>query len=188
MTRAAHWHTGRLLVANPVLGDPNFHRTVVLVLEHGPSGAVGVVLNRPSQMPVSDVVPGLRDLAADPGVVHIGGPVQPEAAICLARLHRPRAGDGVSHLFGTIASVDMDRYPEGMSEVSSAVRLFAGYSGWEDGQLEAEVAAGGWFVVSRDESDPFSARSELLWRTVLRRQGRPSLAMMGAFPENARLN
>lgn len=188
MDEVVDWHTGRLLVANPVLGDPNFHRTVVLVLEHGVHGAVGVVLNRLSPMLVSDVVPGLRDLAVGPGVVHVGGPVQPEAAICLARLHRAHGGDGVSHLFGGIGSVDMDRYPQGMSEAASAVRLFAGYAGWEGGQLESEIADGGWFVVDREESDAFSTDPEALWRGVLRRQRRSSLAMLGSFPENARLN
>src|SRR6266700_3305091 len=76
---------GRLLVATPTLYDPNFFRSVVLVLEHGEEGALGVVLNRPSETAVGESLPGWNPVASDPGVVFVGGPVSPDAAIGVAR-------------------------------------------------------------------------------------------------------
>lgn len=193
MSAQGPWRSGRLLVANPVIADPNFKRTVVLVLQHDSEGAVGVVLNRPSVAPVGMVAPRWESLCAEPALVHIGGPVQPEAAICLGRLGDGTGPDpgrdrpGVSHLFGTIGSVDLGREPDPENPAVTAVRIFAGYSGWGSGQLEAELAEGGWFVVRRDDSDPFSPRPEGLWRRVLARQ-RSSLVMLANFPERPELN
>ena len=77
---------GKLLIAGPLLLDPNFWRTVVLVIEHTTEGALGLVLNRPSQMDVSDPLPQWEHLAAQPAVLFLGGPVQHQAVICLRAL------------------------------------------------------------------------------------------------------
>lgn len=180
--------SGRLLVAHPLMEDPNFRRSVVLVLEHAPAGAVGVVLNRPSVAPVEMVAPGWESLCAGPQVVFVGGPVQPETAICLGRMPAPESRPGASHLFGAVGSVDLGMEPGLVAPAVSAVRVFAGYSGWGPGQLDQELEAGGWFVLRRDDSDIFSARPEGLWRQVLRRQRRSSLAILANFPERSELN
>ena len=166
--------------------DDNFHRTVVLMLEHNDGGAVGVVLNRASHTPLEQISAPLGALAAAPGVVHIGGPVAPSAAICLGRLRdgAEGEGDGASHLFGTIASVDLDAPVDELGERVTEIRLFAGYAGWGGGQLDGEIAAGGWFVVNRADDDAFCAEPAQLWREVLRRQRRQSLAILSSYPED----
>jgi putative transcriptional regulator len=186
---------GRLLVATPELGDPNFDRTVVLLLEHTAEGAVGVVLNRPSETALGDAGTdwgGWDILAAPPGVVFVGGPVARTAVIAVARLSP--GGPGVSPediklsgfqpvLGDFVGIVDLTAEPEGVE----AVRLFAGYAGWGGGQLEAEISAGGWFILDALPSDPLSDEPEELWAAVLRRQG-GSIALFASCPPDPSLN
>ncbi len=180
--------TGRLLVASPVMRDPNFDRTVVLMLEHSETGAVGVVLNRPSHVRASDILPDLEGLALPPGTVHVGGPVQPEAAICLVKLAFPESGPSWSPLFGAVGSVNLDKPVAELGQASLGLRLFAGYAGWGEGQVETELEAGGWLVLRREDEDAFGPDPAGLWPAVLRRQKRSSLAMLAAFPEDPSLN
>jgi putative transcriptional regulator len=179
---------GRLLVATPVIDEPTFARTVVLLLQAGSDdGALGVVLNRPSDVEVARVLPGWDELAHDPAQLFEGGPVQPQAAICLARL-RPDAGDvaGVAPLPTALpgprlGTVDLDLAPDDVAPALTRLRVFAGYAGWSAGQLEAEVAEGAWWVLDALPDDPFPSQPELLWRQVLRRQG-PPLAFAVTLP------
>lgn len=164
---------GRLIAATPTLSDPNFAHTVVLVLDHGREGAAGLVLNRPSHLPVAEVLPGLARLASEPASVFVGGPVQPEAVLGLGRTgpQAPTGPEGVlKPVLPGVAVVDLADDGESLPPVA-AVRLFAGYAGWSGGQLEDEVAAGGWFVVDGGPDDVFSAEPDGLWQRVLRRQG-----------------
>jgi putative transcriptional regulator len=167
---------GALLVAGPSLEDPNFHRTVVLLLAVGGlEGALGVVLNRPNEVPVAALLPGWEDLAAPPDSVFVGGPVARDNVICLARL---RSGfwdgfDGCSPVTGVegLATLDLNRSPADMAEGVDAVRLFSGYAGWSPGQLEGELEAGGWLVLPGRLEDAFSPSPAEMWRMVLRRAG-----------------
>lgn len=178
---------GRLLVATPNLGDPNFERTVVLMLEHGDEGALGVVLNRPSELDLADPLPEWARAAAHPPVVFIGGPVAPSAAVCLARVGAPGAAQGWQPLLGPVGTLDLDSDPDEALPRLQEIRVFAGYAGWAPGQLEGEIAAGGWFVVDADAADPLSPAPEHLWSAVLRRQ-RGSLALFAAYPPDPSLN
>jgi len=164
--------TGRLLVATPALRDPNFERTVVLIVAHEEGGALGVVLNRATEVQVSDVLGNWGALAGDPAVVFEGGPVQPEAAICLART-RPGIEElvGFNRVSGAVGTVDLSGDPEQLVEGVVGVRVFAGYAGWSPGQLEGEIAGGSWFVFDALPSDAFAPRPDDLWQMVLRRQG-----------------
>ncbi|MDQ3945004.1 MAG: YqgE/AlgH family protein [Actinomycetota bacterium] len=179
-------HRGRLLVATPELGDPNFDRTVVLLLEHTPEGAVGVVLNRPSGTTLTEAGAdwgGWDAFAAPPDVVFVGGPVARTAVIAVARTIEGKM-DGFQPVLGDdVGIVDLGLEPQDVD----AVRLFAGYAGWGGGQLEAEISAGGWFVLEALPSDPLSADPEELWREVLRRQG-GRLALFAACPPDPSLN
>ncbi len=177
---------GKLLVAMPGLEDPNFFRTVVLLLDHTEEGAVGVVLNRPRGASVSDPLPEWAQLAAEPAVVFVGGPVQPEAAIGLGRrtdsgVSASGAPDGFAQLFGELGTVDLERSPSDVAPTVDRVRVFAGYSGWGPGQLEDELAADGWFVVDADAADVWSSSPEEMWRNVLRRQ-RGQMRVFADFP------
>ena len=164
--------TGRLRVATPALRDPNFERTVVLVVAHEEGGALGVVLNRATEVQVADVLGGWGALAGEPPVVFEGGPVQPEAAICLART-RPGVEDlaGFNRVSGAVGTVDLSGDPDLLVAGVVGVRVFAGYAGWSPGQLEREIEGGSWFVFDALPSDAFAPRPDDLWQMVLRRQG-----------------
>jgi len=180
--------TGRLLVATPSLKDPNFDRTVVLLVAHEVDGALGVVLNRATEVPVSDVLGAWGGLAPDPAVLFEGGPVQPESAICLARM-RPQAPrvKGFHRIANSLGTLDLSTDPEPLVEAVHGIRVFAGYSGWSAGQVEEEINAGSWFVLDGLPGDPFMARPEDLWPMVLRRQG-GMLAAVAHFPSDVVLN
>ena len=179
--------SGRLLVATPTLLDPHFARTVVLLLQHDEQdGALGVVLSRPSETGVEAVLPAWSEAAAAPAVVFGGGPVQPTAAVCLGRLAAPSGPQAgwaplADPLLGT---VDLDREP---ADELEQVRVFAGYAGWESGQLEGEVDEGAWWVLDALPGDPFTPAPELLWRQVLQRQG-PPIAFAAHYPSDPSLN
>lgn len=181
--------SGRLLVATPVLTEGPFARSVVQLLQHSETdGAVGVVLNVPTDAALAEVLPGWALLAPDPVVVFEGGPVEQTVAVCLGRL-APDAPTDPSYVgvLGApwLATVDLD------SDVAEAVveevRVFAGYAGWVPGQLEDEVEQGGWWVLDALPGDPFTTCPELLWRQVLARQGMP-LALAASFPADPSLN
>ena len=169
---------GRLLVANPLLPDPNFDRTVVFLLAYGTEGALGLVLNRPSETrlaaPLAAVgahwPPRLRWCSS-------AGPVQQQAVICLARTRPAPAADvppeaWTSGACRRSAPSTSTSTPTACSAAFSQVRIFAGYAGWSPGQLEAEIAAGAWWILDPAPDDPFSDEPEMLWKRVLRRQTR----------------
>lgn len=181
---------GCLLVATPATVDPNFSRTVVLVLEHTPSGSLGVVLNRPTDVPVEGTVPGWSAVASAPAVLFSGGPVEPQSAIGLGR-SRPTAdresAEGWHHIAARVGTVDLDGDPDATGARTDALRIFAGYAGWAPGQLDGEIEAGGWFVLTATDDDPFSSDPQDLWRDVLGRQP-GSLAWVATFPADPALN
>lgn len=169
---------GSLLIASPLLVEPTFHRTVVLLLEHDDDGAMGLILNRPSQHQVVDHLPEWAVAVPDPGLVFVGGPVEPEVAIGLTS-----SGIGGSTSVPGLAMLDLDGVP---SEGLDSVRIYSGYSGWSSGQLEMEIADGAWYVVPAAPDDVFG-RSEGMWSRILRRQeGR--LAILASFPPDPSLN
>lgn len=178
---------GRLLVATPELEDPNFFRTVVLVLEHNREGALGVILNRPTPGSLVEPLPAWSDLAPEPAVVFTGGPVQPEAAIGLARRADDAEPDGFAPLFGDLGTVDLERGPDGVQPQVDRVRVFAGYAGWGAEQLDGELVADGWFVVDAHPDDLWSRDPPGLWRAVLRRQ-RGKLRVFADFPPDPSAN
>lgn len=183
---------GRLLVAAPQLADPNFARTVVLVLEHDEPGAVGVVLNRPLQVDVDEILERWAPLAraAPPGVVFSGGPVSPDAVIGMA-LRGASPPPGPTGRWRDIVSgvgvVDLSTAPDGQAVSLEAVRLFSGYAGWAPGQLEAELEDDGWYVFEALDSDVFTASPETLWHDVLQRQG-GRVAMLATYPPSPSVN
>ena len=178
---------GRLLVANPLLPDPNFDRTVVLLLAHGEDGALGLVLNRPSETRLAAPLPAWEDLAASPAVLFVGGPVQLQAVICLARAPAQTTSEGWKPVTEDVGTVDLEMDPALLRAGFSHVRVFAGYAGWGSGQLEAEIAAEAWWVVDAAPEDPFSETPDELWKRVLRRQ-RGRLALVASYPDDPSMN
>ena len=177
---------GRLLVATPPLTDPNFDRTVVLLLEYGTDGALGIVLNRPTETALADALPEWSAHASAPGIVFAGGPVMTDAVIALARAASDTV-DGWIPVLGDLGTIDVGRDPAVLGADLLALRVFVGYAGWAPTQLEGELAEGAWFVVDAAPTDPFTNDPSGLWRAVLRRQ-RGSIAMFATAPEDASLN
>jgi putative transcriptional regulator len=178
---------GRLLVAMPVLQDPNFDRTVTLLLEHTEEGALGLVLNRPSDTELDDPLPEWGPLAAEPPVVFVGGPVALDGAIGLARAADPVPSEGWAPLFDDLGTVDLRRSPEEIEAPLERLRVFLGHAGWGPGQLEGELAEEAWAVVDALPDDPLSEDPFGMWRRVLRRQsGR--LAWLANHPPDPSLN
>jgi putative transcriptional regulator len=124
---------GRLLIAAPSLFD-YFRRTVVLVIEHTPDGAMGLVLNRTSETPVAEAVPALADLVEADELVRVGGPVAPQAVVALGEFEDASEA-GVS-IVGGVGTLD----PDAANESLLRLRVYAGYAGWSPGQLDGEVA------------------------------------------------
>jgi putative transcriptional regulator len=170
---------GRLLVAAPSLLDPNFARSVVLIAEHAEGGAMGLVLNRPSETSVAEAVPELSHLSAEGEPVYVGGPVSTESVLALAEVEDP---DDASEL--VLGDVGFVQDP---GVVARRGRIFVGYAGWSAGQIEAELDEEAWIVVPAEADDVFSDEPEGLWSTVLRRQGGP-LALLATLPPDPSLN
>lgn len=173
---------GQLLVATNRLQDPNFRRTVVLLLEHNEDGAFGVVLNRPLEVEVDDVLPGWSEVVDEPAVVFQGGPVGLDGAIGVAT-----GGPTVEVMAAPFGLADLDADPQQLVGSFAGLRVFAGHSGWGGGQLEAEIDEHAWFVVAAMVADVFTPDPDQLWRRVLRRQG-GDLAIVANFPDDARWN
>lgn len=181
---------GTLLVAAPGLLDPNFRRTVVYIIEHRDEGTLGVVLNRPSEVPVSEVLPAWAPHTSRPGSVFVGGPVDARTALCLAAFqpgHDPESIDGVVGVRGPIALVDLDSDPTLLAPRLRGLRVFAGYAGWNSGQLDGEIGRGDWILVPALPDDVLATTNGDLWGRVLRRQGMP-LALLSTFPADVAAN
>lgn len=169
---------GSLLVATPTLLDPNFFRTVVLLLQHDEEGCVGVVLNRPTEELVADHLPAWAAHVPEPGTVNYGGPVDPAVAIGLSL-----AGGGMPTGVPGLSVVDLSIEP---GYETQPVRIYSGYSGWGSDQLDSEIAVGSWYVVQASPDDPFDTHAGQ-WRRVLRRQ--PGLlSVVSTFPDDPTLN
>ena len=149
------------------------------MVAHDAEGAVGLVLNRPSEIAIADALTAWEDASAAPACLYLGGPVQPEAAIGLGT--GPSAENDL--VVGDLGAVDLDGAPDGHAQV----RVFIGYAGWGPGQLDGEIARGDWLVIDALVDDVISRTPELLWRDVLRRQ-RSRLSLFAHAPDDATLN
>lgn len=178
---------GMLLVASPLLRDPNFTRAVIFIIDHRADGTTGVILNRPSEVQLVDVLPQWYELASGPRTLFLGGPVETNAALCLAQALPGEVPVGWTAISGQLGLTDLDSDPEQQHSVFSGLRVFAGYAGWGAQQLADEITEGAWFVVPGRPADVFADPEVDLWREVLRRQGN-RLALIATFPDDPRMN
>jgi len=185
--------SGRVLAASPKLGDPNFRRAVVLIVEDDTDeGTLGVILNRPTEVPLDQVLDTWTPLATGPQVVFRGGPISPNSALALALAYGTEEPVGWRSLEGTpmmsrLGLVDLGAPPELLAGGISSMRVFAGYAGWGAGQLRDEIEEGAWFVLPGEPADAFVTEPEGLWSAVLRRQG-GDLALVATFPDDPVMN
>ncbi len=178
---------GSLLIATPALTDPNFDRTVVFLLDNNDNGALGVVINRPTPVPVANVLPPWSGLVTAPDMMFQGGPVGLDRALGLAAAPGSSQPLGWRRVIRGIGLVDLDAPPEVLAGDLGGLRIFAGYAGWSPGQLDDEVREGAWYVVDSEIGDIFSSEPEQLWRSVLRRQ-QGSLSLLATYPEDPSMN
>ena len=193
---------GMVLVAMPMLDDPQFARSVVYLLESDPgAGSAGVVVTAPTRTPVAQVLPSWHRAMSDPALVFRGGPVQPDGALGLAQVAAGRADVAIPGIrtvrpFGglnragegdLVGVVDLDGDIDEIAAAARRLRVFAGHAGWSSGQLEAEIAEGAWVVVPGRPEDVFADHPQTRWRDVLRRQPHP-LRMLASCPPDPSQN
>lgn len=179
---------GSLLIATIEIVDGIFDQTVVLLLDADETGALGVVLNKTSEVDLEDVLPGWRDLCSEPQALFDGGPVSRNGAVCLAAPATDVTDPpGWRRLFGDVGLLHLDTPIELADGAFSDVRIFAGYAGWEPGQLEDEIKRGSWFVAVAHHADAFDTDPGSLWRRVLHRQ-HGDIAIFATWPFDPDMN
>ncbi len=179
---------GALVVAGITISDGVFDGTVVLLLDADESGTLGVVLNKVTELDLSGALPAWARLVSEPQALFDGGPVSQQGAICLAEPWSDTdEPPGWRPVTGRIGLLDLDTPVEIAEGTYRNLRVFAGYAGWDAGQLERELEFEMWHVVPALPSDPFDPEPETLWRRVLRRQG-GELGLLSTWTASAELN
>lgn len=176
---------GQLLLASPTLRDPNFARSVVLIGVHNEDGAMGVILNRPSEVTVAEAVPQLHAAVDELDRVYVGGPVAPTSVVCLAEFEDPSCAELI--VLGRIGFPSAGTGVEDLAAATGRLRVFAGYAGWGEGQLDAEIERGDWISDAALPEDVFSEEPEEMWAGVLTRKG-GSYALVARMPEDPSAN
>ena len=176
---------GKLLIAGPTLQDPNFWRTVILVVEHNVDGALGLVLNRPSETTVGEVVPQLSELVDPEEDVLVGGPMEPGAVIVLADFLDPEEAALIA--FEDIGVMGASSEPADLVGGVRCARAFAGHAGWGPGQLDSELERGDWILEPAQRTDAFTPEPAELWSDVLIRKG-GSFALVARMPPDPSTN
>ena len=175
-----------LLVSMPQLADPNFHKTVILLCEHGEEGAFGLVLNRPTTTPAAAVVRMSPPLAGGSELtLWFGGPVSPERGWILLG-DEPREADSVRVCDGLFLSTSQDLLRRLLeSPPPPRTRLLTGYAGWGPGQLDTELALSSWLNADVDLDLIFDTDPDQMWEAVIRSMGAdPALLQTGGTAVN----
>jgi putative transcriptional regulator len=175
---------GKLLVAAPTLLDPNFFRTVVLIVLDEDEGAMGLVLNRAAETTVTEAAPALAELVESGDPVYAGGPVEPGKAMVLGEFDDP--DDAASVVFGDIGFLLLDDEAAPGPRPRRA-RVFAGHAGWGEGQLAGELGEEAWIVEPALPEDVFADDPNELWSSVLRRKG-GHFALLATMPPDPSVN
>ncbi len=175
---------GRLLVAMPMLQDSNFWQTVVLLCNYGPDGALGVVLNRPTEIAVSALIHDFPNLA-EGNKIYEGGPVAKNGMLVLCR-------GGANEENNIVGDISLAKDLESLKTIdaakdSSEIRCYLGYAGWTSGQLEEEIKTGAWQTICADSELIFDADATVLWPRMMRRLG-PEWAFYATMPINPSMN
>lgn len=176
---------GQLLIAGPLLEDPNFRRSVVLIAEHGEGGAMGLILNRPSETAVEEAAPELGEVADPQGIIFEGGPVQPTAVVVLAEFDAPAQAAAV--VLEDIGFLSAGSDLADAAGVTRRSRVFAGYAGWGPGQLESELERDDWIVTPARREEIFSDDPARLWPAVLEGRG-GQYALLARMPDDPSVN
>ena len=167
---------GVLLIASPSMNDPNFSRTVVLIVEHGPQGTIGVILNRSTKVLLSEALPDVSALKGTKFRLFAGGPVDPTRLLLLFRLTDPQT-DAISVFDG----VYVGGAPKILEQIIARAdpkekfRAFAGFAGWAPGQLNFEMVQGAWAILSARSIGIFDEDPGTLWQDCISRLQAPKV-------------
>lgn len=161
---------GKLLIATPAIGDGNFEQAVIFMLHHDQTGALGVIVNRPSELSVGELLPRWDDLLASPSVIFGGGPVEVDGFIGIGRSIGQAAAGALDVPDTDLVTVDLDGDPALAAASIDRLRIFRGYAGWGPHQLDTEMSAGAWFMVPSDPDDMWASDPASLYEAVLKRQ------------------
>ncbi|MFI5008912.1 MAG: YqgE/AlgH family protein [Solirubrobacterales bacterium] len=177
--------SGQLLLAAPTLLDPNFSRAVILIGAHSEDGAMGVILNRPSQVTVGEAVPQLEPAVDDDDTVYLGGPVQPDSIVLLGEFMDPSPAGLL--VLGRIGFPAPEAGIEELAAATARRRVYAGYAGWSEGQLDSELEQGDWIAQPALPDDVFTEDPDELWSTVMARKG-GAYALLARMPLDPSVN
>ena len=175
-----------LLVARKDLPDRFFRDSVVLITPSASGPPIGVIVNRPTEVPLSKVFPDMEKLGSVEEKLYFGGPVMPQQLVAVFRAAAPREG-ALEVLDGVYMSSDRDLFKELLARPNpvDGLRIFAGYAGWGPGQLESEVARGDWHLAPADARTLFGIKPDRLWG-VLERRASAKKTRFSPFPGEAR--
>jgi len=189
---------GEALVSTPVIGDPTFATTVILLVHHDAEGAMGLVLNRATPIHVAEALPLWHERVGSPPVVFEGGPVNSDHALGLGlwvpgspttanptEAFTPLPGQDPDGL--CVGIVDLSAEPTSMPPALEVVRVFGGYAGWGPGQLESELSVGAWWSTPIWPHEVLTGEPETLWERVVARQ-RGTRRLFARFPTDPGLN
>ncbi len=161
---------GKLLVASRALGDPNFAESVVLLVRYDAEGAVGLILNRRSHVPLSRVLEGLKAAKGRSDPVYLGGPVETPAVFAL--FQSPAKLEDAEHIFGGVYLIStkplFDRTISAQPD-PGVFHVYLGYAGWSNEQLRREVELGAWFIFQPDAGTVFNSDPDSLWSQMIRK-------------------
>ena len=161
---------GVFLVAQPTLTAPAFRRTVILITQRPDGGSMGVIINRPTDVSLSAAFPKHEHIAAQPHTLHFGGPVQPQSLLFLVRSATPPPR-GIPMLRDVYLTADADWVDsaQATAKVLTAMRAFAGFSGWAPGQLRSEIERQGWYILPADSETIFDKNPDEIWFELAKR-------------------
>ncbi len=165
---------GLLLVANPSMADPNFREAVVVVTQDESGAALGVIINRPTRQSLASLLPGNEKLKPFTEPMYFGGPVEEGGIFALYQVGGPGQGtEKLGQVFALLPGINLALHPEAveslMNRPPAKIRFYNGYSGWEPGQLRAEIERGAWYVMDPDAAILFRSDMRTLWSELLRR-------------------
>ncbi|HLG02712.1 MAG TPA: YqgE/AlgH family protein [Bacteroidia bacterium] len=178
--------TGRLLVAEPFLSNGHFRRSVILLAEHGETGTVGFMLNKPLDIQVADIIPEFPEFDE---FALSGGPVQRDQLYYIHTVGEKIEGS-IEIGSGLWWQGNFEHVKEliSLKQISrDEIRFFVGYAGWEAGQLQDELEEKSWFVARADKELIFMRDADAMWQEAVRRMGK-RFAPMANFPENPSMN
>ncbi len=176
---------GQVLIASPSIFDPNFRQAVVLIAQHDETGAMGVILNRPSKAKVRSLAPSLERLTGLDDVVYAGGPVDETSLIVLAEFDEP--DPAALMVLGEIGFVAVGTDLDEVAGITRRARAFAGHSAWAPGQLETEMAREDWITERASHDDVFAREAQELWHSILERKG-GNFAVVARMPFDPSVN